>query len=303
MGWFARYILRKNDLDIILKRVKRDNKRRFLILWNRGLGDIALGLYALVLRIKDFIPDAEITFITRKDLEDGFRLLEGVNFISVSWWERGKPLDIGDTLIRLNIKNSDYDVFIEKVNPTKWLSWQIGNITPKLRWKNEYDNLYKRFALDPSRFYIGAHVNTETQQFYGYNKDWHIENWQTLFEKLSEDQNKRIILFGINKTDHFNYPSVIDLRGKTTFLEMLSIIKNCCNILVAPDGGVLSTVYYLDVIFPITIISLWGDSNQGIMKQAVPSSNKGIKHIPLIGKDNNIVNISTEEVLWNINAS
>ena len=54
-----------NPLDRILEKAKQKNHKTFLIYWNRGLGDIALGLYAIVHRIRETIPDAEITFLTR----------------------------------------------------------------------------------------------------------------------------------------------------------------------------------------------------------------------------------------------
>ncbi len=293
--------IKGNEFDRLLKKAARDNRRKFLIAWSRGLGDIALGLYALTHRIKTFIPDAEITFITRKELEEAFYLLNGVNVIGVSWWRRGAPVDMEDTLGRLNIKKTDYDIFLDNVNPTKWLSWQRGRLTPRLTWKKEYDSLWERFNLhDQSQFYIGVHVNTETQEFYGYRKDLPVESWKVLFEKLSKRPDTKIILFGRNKRDSFNLPSIIDLRGETSLLEMLSIIKNRCKVLIAPDGGVLSIAYYLDVCFPITVISLWGDVNHGIMKQAVPSPNKGLIHFPLLGKEKNISNISVDEVLLKI---
>jgi ADP-heptose:LPS heptosyltransferase len=292
---------RGNEFDRLLQSAVKGNKKRFLIVWNRGLGDIALGLYALVYRIRTFIPDAQITFITRKELEDAFLLLDNTSVIGVPWWERGKPIDFDNTLNGLNIKKTDYDIFLEKVNPTKWLSWQIEKLTPKLKWKNEYDELWKHFNfLESSRSYIGVHLNTETGQFYGYQKDWPVGNWRALFERLSEIKDIQIVLFGHNRTGTFNLPSVIDLRGDTTLLEMLSIIKNRCNVLIAPDGGVLSLIYYLDVFSPITVISLWGDANQGILKQAVPSPNKGLVHMPIIGKGNDISNISVEEVFSKI---
>jgi len=287
--------IKGNEFDRLLKKAARDNRRKFLIAWNRGLGDIALGLYALVYRIKSYIPEAHITFITRKELEDAFHLLEGADVISAPWWQRGTPVDMEDTLKRLNIKKTDYDISLEKVNPTKWLSWQRGKLTPMLNWKEKYDEMWKRFNLPQPC--IGVHLNTETQQFYGYKKDWHKDNWRKLFEKLSEKPDIKIILFGINKTELFNLPSIIDLRGETSLLEMLSIIKNCCKVLIAPDGGVLSITYYLDVYFPITVISLWVDVNHGIMKQAVPSPNEGLIHIPLlIGKGEDISDRIIDEI-------
>lgn len=117
-----------------------------------------------------------------------------------------------------------------------------------------------------------------------------------LFGKFYNKCNVRVILFGLKSTHLFDHPSIFDLRGKTSLLEMLSIIKNYCNILIAPDGGVLSISYYLDVYFPITVISLWGDSNQGILKQAVPSPNKGLKHFPITWKVKDVTKISIDEV-------
>ena len=70
-----------NPLDRIIKKARVRDQKRFLLFWNRGLGDIALGLYAIVHRIRESIPNAEITFLTRPNLYDGFVLLGGVNII------------------------------------------------------------------------------------------------------------------------------------------------------------------------------------------------------------------------------
>ena len=75
-----------NPLDQKLKRAVKQECRRILIPWNRGLGDIALGLYALVYRIRKAIPDARITFVTRPDLAEGFKLLDNVETIIVKEW-------------------------------------------------------------------------------------------------------------------------------------------------------------------------------------------------------------------------
>jgi ADP-heptose:LPS heptosyltransferase len=253
----------RNELDSFLEKARQDNAKSFLVPWNRGLGDIALGLYAFTVRVRSFIPDARITFITRSELEEAFSLLLGTEVIGIPWLARGKPIDIHKVIKDLDIKG--HDIILENIN------------------------------LNTSVFYIGAHIDTETHQFYGNKKDWPIENWEMLFEKFY-NTNVRVILFGLKSRHLFDHPSIIDLRGKTSLLEMLSIIKNCCNILIAPDGGVLSIAYYLDVYFPIAVISLWGDSNQGILKQAVPSPNTGLKHFPITGKGKDVTKISVDEV-------
>lgn len=288
-------------LNKILSRAAKRGDKKFLVAWNRGLGDIPLGLYGFVDRVRQYIPDASITFLTRPELEDAFSVVEGSEVVIVPSWQRkdGTPTIpvIKKTLKTIGIDHEHYDVILDKVDPTGELRDCWGKLIPRLRWRNEYDRLWERFKLSHLKHqFICAHVNTETQQFYGGKKDWPVDNWKMLFEKLSEKPDTKIILFGLNKTDSFNLPSVMDLRGETTLLEMLSIIKNCCNILIAPDGGILSITYYLDVFFPITVVSLWGDSNQGIMKQAVPSPNAGLKHIPIIGRGKDISRINVYEV-------
>jgi hypothetical protein len=291
---------RGNEFDIYLAGVKKNNNKNILIPWNRGLGDIALGMYALVQRIRTFVPEAQVTFITREDLVDGFRLLAGVNVIGVPWWQRGIPVDLYMTLERLNIPAHAFDEIVDRVNPTRWLSWQIGKVVPKLKWDVQYDSLHERFNLDPQKAYIGVHVSSETGQYYKYQKDWPMNDWKALFGRLAKEREAKIIMFGHRKTDEFKAPGIIDLRGETSLLEMLAIIKNCCSTLIAPDGGVLSIVYYLDTYFPIKVISLWGDACQGVLKQNVPSPNKGLKHVPIKGRQGIISNISLNEVLAEI---
>ena len=288
-------------LGKILSQAAMRGDKHFLVVWNRGLGDIPLGLYSFVKRVKQHIPDATLTFLTRPELEEAFRLMEGVEVIVTPLLTRGEGTPgvpaIKRILESLGIPQTNYEVFLDKVDPTRELRDAWGNVTPILQWKGEYDSLWRRFPLVESSFYIGAHVNTETQSFYGYRKDWPIGHWERFFAGVCKNPDIRVILFGLKKTDTLSHPSVIDLRGETGLIEMLSVIKNRCNMLIAPDSGVLSIMYYLDVNFPITVISLWADPKQGILKQAVPSPNPGLKHLPLIGSSNDVSRVSVEEVL------
>ncbi len=284
----------RNPLDVLLKKAAKKGDKKFLITWNRGLGDIALGLYALVRQVRAFIPDAEITFVTRKDLAMGFSLLKDVHVIIGEEWRRGVPFDLDATLEELELSRSQYDVVIENPNVTKWLSWQLGKLTPRLQWKEEWDELWKRFGLSTDGTYIAVHVQTETQ--YPYEKNWPAAYWTELFKRLQIERCARIILFGLGKSVGFPVEGLIDLRGSTTLLEMLSILKNRCNFLVAPDSGVLSLAYFLDASFPLKVISLWADPKQGVLKQNVVSPNPELVHAPLIGKKGDISLITVEQV-------
>ena len=272
-GKYLKNLFRKlmpNPLDRKLKKAAAKGAKKILIPWNRGLGDIPLGLYAIITRIYKFIPDAQITFITRKDLADGFSLLPNVHTIINPEWKRKTPYTLPQDL-------SSYDLVLENPDPTYWVSWQLGTLTPKLTWNATWDTLYKKFNL-PEKC-LGVHVNSETS--YGYEKNWPVQKFEELFSKLSCP----ILLFGLHKTHTFAHPNVIDLRGDLTLPEMLSIIKNRCATLITPDSGILSLVYYITAPFPIRIISLWADPNQGILKQNVASPNPLLQHTPILSSN------------------
>ncbi len=290
---FARKFL-PNPLDWMLKRTAKRGGKRILIEWNRGLGDIALGLYAIQQRVREFIPDAKIAFLTRENLRDGFTLLEGVETIIAPSWKRGEPTDVKETLRQLSLDPKDFDLIIVKPSPTDWVRWQRGRLVPRLKWKSEHDELWKKFDLPGPYLYVGVQAIAETN--YGLWRNWPLERWNELFALLEKRGNVRVILFGYGDTPRFSHSNIVDLRGKTSLFELLSIIKNRCHSLVLPDSGVLSMSYYLDASFPIRVVSLWADPNHGILKQAVASPNPQLTHIPLMGAHRDLSRLSAEQV-------
>jgi ADP-heptose:LPS heptosyltransferase len=287
-----------NTFDSLLKKAKKAQHRRFLICWNRGLGDIPLGLYGLIDRVRQFIPDAEVTFITRSDLADGFKMLKKVSAFVDPTWKRGVIFDLKSTLARLDLSDSDFDVVLQHPDPTRWLMWQLGKLAPKLSWNSEWDTLHERFSLNSMQPYIGVHVQTETN--YTYEKNWPIDFWKEFFKKITNEKGVKIILFGFACHPSFEEEGVIDLRGKTSLFEMLSIIKNRCRYLLVPDSGVLSITYYIDTPFPIDIVSLWADPQQGILKQRVPSPNPLLRHTPLVAKNKDLHTVDVETVIHSL---
>jgi ADP-heptose:LPS heptosyltransferase len=287
-----------NSFDALLKKTKKAQHRRFLICWNRGLGDIPLGLYALVHRIRRFIPDAEVTFATRNDLADGFKMLERVSTLIDPDWKRGVPFDLKNTLNKSGLVFANFDVVLESPDPTRWLMWQLGKLIPKLSWKPEWDVLHKQFEFHPAKPKIGVHVQTETH--YAYEKNWPINSWKEFFQRAVREKGAEIILFGFAPEPVFEGEGIVDLRGRTSLFEMLSIIKNRCRYLLAPDSGVLSITYYIDASFPIDIVSLWSDPRQGVLKQGVASPNPLLRHIPLIAKDRDLRNVNVEWVMHSL---
>jgi len=270
-----------NPLDRILKQGAKQNCRSILIPWNRGMGDIALGLYAIVHRIRLFIPDASITFITRTDLEEPFQLLQNVNVLIDPAMKRGSPYVIPSL--------PSFDLVLDRADPSHWVAWQRKTLTPKLEWQSKWDDLHTRFHL-PAEC-IAAHVSCETN--YYFERNWPAEKWQKLFSSIDTP----LILFGLKKEPIFHHPSLFDLRGETSLLEILSILKNRCKALVAPDSGILGLTYFLDTPFPLRVVSLWADPNHGILKQGVPSPNPLLEHRPIISPDRkNAALITPQEV-------
>ena len=294
-------LFRKNPLDKQLEKAKARNARRVLITWNRGLGDIALGLYALVFQVRKYLPEAKITFITRSDLVDGFSLLANVSVLDAKEWKRGTPFDLADSLAHFHLTHQDFDLVLENPDVTKWLKWQLGTLTPKLNWNHSWDSLWKKFNLKETERYACVHVQTETN--YNYEKNWPESSWRELFDRLWKEEKIKVILFGFRASSAFEGGNIVDLRGKTSLLEMLSIIKERCSFLIVPDSGVLSLTYFLEITSPIKIISLWADPRQGVLKQNVPSPNPHLLHFPLIGAQGVISKISVSHVMEKLHAS
>lgn len=279
-------ILLPNPLDKMIQKVARRGGKRILLGWNRGLGDIALGLYAIVHRIRSIIPDAEIVFATRENLLDGFSMLEGVRTIGMAAWKRGEPYFLG---------GAGFDLVIQKPSPTDWCRWQRGKLTPRLKWDIKNELLFEKFGLSDEYTYVGVQVSAETS--YGLWRNWPIERWQELFDRLESMGRVKVLLFGFGSEPKFSHPNLVDLRGKTTLFELLSIIKNRCWGLVLPDSGISSMTYYLDCAFSLRFVSLWGDPNHGILKQGVASPNPMLVHIPLVAKKRDLSTVSADQVV------
>ena len=301
-------ILRKimpNPLDKLLKNAKKNSFKNILLFWNRGVGDIPLGLSAIVHRINSFLPNAKISFLVRGDLKEGFLLLPNIDVHKASNWVRGKKYKSIDEILKIGKTPKQFDLIIDYPDPTYWVKWQLGKFVPKLNYNlnsiNIESSYMKILEKNLDKKIIGIQPSTETTHGY-FTRNWPVHKFQETF-KILEENNYFILLFGFEKGTKYDGENILDFRGKTNLLELLCLIKKYCKYLLLPDSGILSIVYFFNENFPINIVSLWGDPNQGILKQNVKSPNALLKNSAIIAKDKKINKISVTEVLKKIDGN
>jgi len=283
--------------DRALARARGDPRNRFLFFWNRGLGDIALGLVPLFLRIRAEVPGARIEVITREELRAPFELTAVDAIHSIPALRREARVDIARACEPLGMDPGQFAAVFDYPDPNRWLADRREEFPPRLAWSPAWDVLAERFESIPrGRRVIGAHVNSETARHYGYLKDWPAESWQALFSRFAQSADVHWVLFGRGTEPRFAGDRITDLRGQTSFPELMSVIKNRCAVLVAPDSGVLTMAYYLDAAFPLEGISLWSDPRQGILLQGCPSPNPLLRHTPLLSPAEDVRNLSVDAV-------
>jgi hypothetical protein len=282
---------RGTDFDRALRDAARDGRLRFVFAWNRGLGDIALGLVPLFEMIRTAVPRSRIEVVTRDDLAQAFELAGVDDIRVVAGLVRGAAVD-------LSRQEAERDtVVFADPDPTRWLDGRRREFPPRLRWRGSWNALCDA-ALpdDPGVVTVGAHVASETAQHYGYVKDWPVERWRALFARFEGEHAVRFALFGHDASAHFDGANVVDLRGRTSFLALLATIRHRCGVLVAPDSGVLTAAYYLDQAFPLHVVSLWSDPRQGILKQGCASPNPQLRHVALRGDAEDVRNLTVDAV-------
>jgi hypothetical protein len=287
-----------SEFDRALRRAqRRSGPQRFLFSWNRGVGDVGLGLTPYFQRIRRTIADPSIEVVTRADLADAFRLAEADAIHVVPGLVRGTRLDLRAEARRLGVDLDSRVLTLANPDLRRWAGTVEDEIVPRLHWDDRFDALAVRFdSLRGPAPTVGVHVHSETAQFYRSVKDWPADRWPRLFERVRKEVPARFVLFGSAPGGPLEGEGIVDLRGRTTLLEVLAIVLVHCDALVAPDSGILSLAYLLDAQRDLAVVSLWGDPRQGILKHRRPSPNARLRHHPLLGADEEVANISVDAV-------
>jgi hypothetical protein len=249
-------------------------------------------------RAAERIPGASIEVVTRADLEEPFRLTAARAVHVVPGLARGDRLGADDACARLPADPRAGALAIDAPDATRWLAVTRRPASPRFGWDPANDTLAGPLVdRGDRRPWIAVHANTETAQHYGYVKDWPADAWRRLFREMARRHDVRFVLLGHGREPAFDEPNVVDLRGRTGFLAMLALVRTRCTALVAPDGGILNAVYFLDAEFPITVVSLWSDPRQGLLKARSRSPNPGLVHVPLVGAGHDVRGIAPTDVL------
>lgn len=288
--------VRGTAFDRALQHAARTGTRSFVFGWNRGLGDIALGLVPLFMQIRAAVADARIEVFTREDLAPGFALAGCDAVHTIPGLARGGAVDVAGAAAALAVRLSPDAVVFADPDPTRWLDGRREAYPPVLHWQSRHDALADAVVpAAPERITIGAHVNSETARHYGYVKDWPAAHWHALFTRFA-GHGLRWLLFGHARDPAYAHDDVIDLRGRTDLLTLLAVLRTRCRILVAPDSGILTLAYYLEGNYPLDVISLWSDPRQGVLKQGCPSPNPRLVHTALRGRQEDVRNIAVDDV-------
>ncbi|MEO8752689.1 MAG: hypothetical protein ABI624_08420 [Casimicrobiaceae bacterium] len=289
--------VRGTEFDRALRTAGRRGSHDYVFCWNRGLGDIALGLVPLLAQVRAHDAQSRIVVFTRPELSEMFMLTDVDEIHVVPGLQRAAPIDPAAAAAHAGVALSRAATMFADPDPTLWLAGHRADRCPSLHWNPAWnaraDGLFPATA---GEIVIGAHVNSETAQYYGYTKDWPAGAWQDLFARFPADHNVRWLLFGNTPATTFAQPNLVDMRGRTTLLDLLALIRTRCSVLVAPDSGVLTAAFYLADDFPLELVSLWSDPRQGILKQGCPSPNQRLRHVPLQGPDEDVRNLAVDVV-------
>jgi hypothetical protein len=289
--------IRGNEFERALRAARHRDSHDYVFCWNRGLGDVALGLAPLFAMIRAQDADSRIIVFTRGELAEMF-VLAGVDDLHVvPDLQRGAAIDPNAAAAKTGVLLSTSALVFADPDPTQWLDGRRQEACPSLRWDPAWNARADRLLPAISgEIVIGAHVSSETAQYYGYAKDWPASAWQDLFARFPATRNVRWLLFGNAPTTPYEQSNLDDLRGRTTLLDLLAVIRTRCRILVAPDSGILTAAFYLAEDFPLDIVSLWSDPRQGVLKQGCPSPNRRLRHQALQGRDEDVRNLPVDDV-------
>src|SRR4029453_11600982 len=184
-------------LDRAVRRAAAGPRRVFLFFWNRGLGDIALGLVPVFARVRRDVPGARIIVVTRPELKEPFALTDADAVVTIAGLARGERVTLADLRAIAGLELDRCAAVFADPDVNRWLRGRRREFPPLLRFDPAWDAFADRLApAAAGEVYVGAHVSAETRQYYSYAKDWEPDSWRRLMASFDDAPGGRWILFG-----------------------------------------------------------------------------------------------------------
>lgn len=152
------------------------------------------------------------------------------------------------------------DYYLEIAKKAAGGNWISKN--PAIYLANEEieraDSILKNFDISQNTKIVGIFPGAS----YGPAKMWGIEKFKLLAEKIIENKNIKVLVFGGNKEKELGEimqnktSGIINLCGKTTARELMALIKRC-SVFITNDTGPMHIASALDV----PVIAIFGPTN------------------------------------------
>ena len=199
-------------------------------------------------RAAERMPGASIEVVTRAELEEPFRLTAARRIHVVPGLARGDAGGADAACARLAADPRAGALAIDDPDPTRWIAGARRVPPPRLAWDARYDALAAPL-VDPATAARGSPCirSTETAQHYRFVKDWPAAHWRALL-RGGRGAHRRPLRAGRPRAarPRSRRPTCSTCAAAPASSPCSRSIRTRCAALVAPDGGVLNAVYYLD---------------------------------------------------------
>ena len=107
------------EFDRALERGQRDPRGGYLFFWNRGLGDVVLALEPLFAIVREKVPGARITVVTRAELEEAFRMTDADEVRVLPGLARGAQANVAELTAPFGFTADQFCAVFAETNPTR----------------------------------------------------------------------------------------------------------------------------------------------------------------------------------------
>src|SRR4029450_5312304 len=120
-------------LDRAVRRAAAGPRRDFLFFWNRGLGDIALGLVPVFARVRRDVPGARISVVTRPELKEPSAPTGADAVVTIAGLARDERVTLADLRAIAGLELDRCAAVFEDPDVNRWLRGRRAEVPPRVR--------------------------------------------------------------------------------------------------------------------------------------------------------------------------